>query len=81
MSILDVKVIKNEKIDAAQEVNLKITEDTRGERIFVQFDAEKPRLCIQKNFPNNFFGREDANAFSTSITSLADMKTHLKIKE
>lgn len=81
MSPLDIKVVKDEKVDAAQEVHLKITLDTRGERIFVQFSTQKPKLCVQKNFPDTFRGRDDANAFGKSIKSLADMKAYFKIKE
>lgn len=81
MSLLEVQVLTNLKVDAAQEVTLKVTRDGRGERVFVQFNCDKPKLCIQKNFPNTLAGRADAEAFSVSIQSLADMKAHLKIKE
>lgn len=77
---LEHKVLKNKKVDKEKELNLRVTEDTRGERIFVEFSTEKPRLKIQRSFQNTVFGKAEADDFAKSMKSVDDMKKHFKIK-
>lgn len=90
---LEHKILKNKKVDKEKELTLKVSEDTQGERLFVEFTAEieRPQLVgspserrmlklkAQRSFQNTFAGRAEAEEFSKSIKSVADLKKHLKI--
>lgn len=91
---LEHKILKNKKIDKEKEVTLKVSEDTQGERLFVEFTADvqtgkvevlgetKPKILklkLQRSFQNTFSGRAEADDFSKSIKSLTDLKKHFKI--
>ena len=81
MSLTDHRVVSDTKVDPSEELNRRVTVDGRGERIYVEFSSQNPRLKVQKNFQNNIFGKRQADAFAESMKSVADLKAYFKIKE
>lgn len=75
----DFKVIREKQLD--KEVNLKISQNLMNGRIFVEFTCNNPKLTLQKNFQDDFYGKQKSEAFSKSIKNVSQLKQYFGIKE
>lgn len=77
--MLNHKVLKNKKVDKDKALNLRMFTDGRGERLYVEFTTETPKLTLQKSFQNTVMGQVMAEKFSKSFKSVSDLKEHFGI--
>lgn len=73
---LENKVLRKKKLD--KELLLKVCQNDATERIFVEFSTKNGRMILQKSFQNNFYGRQDAEAFEKSIATIEEFVARLK---
>jgi hypothetical protein len=73
---LENKVIRKKKLD--KELLLKVCQNDATERILVEFSTKDGRMILQKSFQNNFYGRQEADAFEKSITTIEEFRARLK---
>jgi hypothetical protein len=78
MGNLENKVLKKKKLD--KELNLKVLVNNASERILVEFSSKDGKMVLQKSFQDNYYGRQDAKAFETSIKTIEDLKEHFDKK-
>lgn len=77
----DFKLLSEKKIDL--ETTLTVTQNLMSHRIFVQFTTNKPRMVLQRNFQDDYFGQKESKKFAKSIRSTNDLRKHfgLSLKE
>lgn len=75
---IENKVLKKKKLD--KDTTLRVLLNEAGQRLFVEFFSESPKLKVQKSFQDNFEGRKSAEEFQQSIKSTADLKKYFGLK-
>lgn len=78
MGNLEYKVVRKKKID--KELNLRVLVNNAAERIIVEFSSKDGKIILQKNYQDNYYGREEAKVFEDSMKSIADLKARFKLK-
>lgn len=78
MSNLETKILKKKNID--KELIVKVLRNTASERIFVEFASKDGKLKVHKSFQDNYYGREDAKKFESSIGSIEDLRNYFNSK-
>lgn len=73
------KVLKNKKLEG---LTLKMTQNEMSGRIFVEFAGkyEKKNLSLQKNYPNSYEGKKEADQFSKKFKSIDDLAKYFRLK-
>lgn len=74
----DFKTVKEKKLD--KETTLKILKNNMSGRIFVEFNSKSPNITVQKNFQDTIDGRKQADQFSKSITTKAQLIAYISPK-
>lgn len=69
------KVVKTKKLGS--NLLLQVSENERGERIFVDFSTVDGKLKVQKSFQNNFEGKKKAKEFQGQFKNINDLKKYL----
>ena len=72
---MEHKVIKQKKLE--KELNLKISEDVYGGRIYVEFSTDNKKMVLQRSFQNTYFGQLESVEFSKSIKNVKDLEKRL----
>lgn len=78
MGNLEYKVVKKKKID--KELTLRVLINHAAERILVEFSSKDGKIVLQKSFQDNYYGKEEAKAFETTIKSISELKSHFRLK-
>jgi hypothetical protein len=75
----DFKLIREKRID--KETVLRVSKKLSDNRIFVEFVSDNPRMVLQRNFPDGFFGKLESEKFSKSINSSEELREYFGIKK
>jgi hypothetical protein len=75
----DFKLLKEKKID--KDTTLKITRSLMSGRIFVEFTSVDPKIVLQRNFQDNYYGRLESEEFSKSIRSTEQLRERFGIRK
>jgi len=75
---MENKILKQKKLNT--ELNLKISEDSYSDRIYVEFSSDDRKFVLQRSFQNNYFGQLDSAEFSKSLKTLKDLQSRLGYK-
>jgi hypothetical protein len=75
----DFKILKDKQLD--KHTRIKIKKNLMSRRVFVEFKSDKPRMMIEKSFPDSIEGKFQYIAFSNSIKNLDDMKEYFGLSK
>lgn len=75
----DFKLIEEKQLDKV--TTLLVKQNLMSNRIFVEFVATKPRLTVQKNFPDSLDGKNQCDAFVKSIKNAKDLKKYFGLNK
>ena len=75
----DFKTLKEKKVD--KNTTLKVSQNLMTGRIFVEFASQNPNIVLQKNFQDNFYGRQESEKFSKSIRSTEQLRDYFGLKK
>ncbi len=75
----DFKLIREKQLDS--NTTLKVSQNLRSGRVFVEFVSDNPRIVLQKNFQDTMAGKLDSEKFAKSIRNTKELRAYFGIKK